>query len=113
MDLNPAELQRFVDQIQRKRTYNRKYYHERVKPKREKEKQELDHFRQCNVDESIEEITRLRQENEKLMLSIAQLQEELATLKETLDITRKRNYDLMMEKADHLIPKLGTISLRS
>jgi len=132
---DPQTVQRYVEQAQRKRNYNREYYHNKVKPKREQEKRELDQLRERNVqletyiaqiqqnsqivpdvsEERIKnlskELDQVKEEKENLKKTITQLQRENNVLRESIEIARKRNYELMMERSDQLLPDLRGLTL--
>lgn len=122
----PPEAQKALEQVQRKREYNRSYYHSKVKPKKNNNKQELDSLRaRCSQLEQI--VVQLQGDtnnsNESLMIQELKEQIQILTdknlkltqdnkaLQQALDIARQRNYDLMMQKCDTLLPNVQGLSI--
>lgn len=125
-----SDIQKYIEQAQRKKEYNRAYYQAKVKPKRTTEKEELAILRQkCAELESYiaslesnpkdnKIITELKNQTQILNDKISDLtqqnlkyQHDMSALKQALDAARQRNYELMMEKADHLLPSIQNLSL--
>lgn len=131
--IGSADLQRFLQQMERKKEYNRSYYHSKVKPKRETEKQELDILRErcAQLEENIiqlqtgqpqdsmllAELKRKNQdltsENLELSQYVSKLKQDNSALAKLLDAARQRNYELMMQKADELLPNVQNLTLNS
>ena len=124
-----TETEKALDQIHRKREYNKKYYRQRTKPKKEQEKQLIDQYRERieqlekyandvsdyfknnDLSKTREEVTNLRSEIKELSDYNVALARENETLREALDSSRGRIYDLMMQRSKHLIPELSVLSL--
>jgi chromosome segregation ATPase len=131
--LGTADLQKYIKQIERKKEYNRSYYQSKVKPKRETDRQELEIFRercakleayisQLENDQPKESIiiSELKSQNQKLMsenLDLSQqfikLNNDNMNLRQMLDACRKKTYELMMQKADYLLPNIQNLTLNS
>lgn len=125
------EIQKFIQQIEKKKEYNRSYYRTRVKPKRETEKYELELLREkCAKLESdidrlqsgkpegsllMEDLKKQNQnltsENFKLTQQIFKLTRDNTMLTQLLETARQRNYELMMQRADDLLPSLQNLTL--
>jgi len=117
---SPEEVARYISQMQNKRDYNRKYYQERTKIKRETEKQELERLRatcsdlqnqlaantETRVQECQIQVSRLLEENVALQTRLEQVEAENITLSNALQVARQKNYDLIMLKADDILPRL-------
>lgn len=122
--VSQEEIQRYITQVQNKREYNRRYYQERTKTKRETEKQELQRLRevcsqlqsqldiatQNNNSEYEEILSRLLRKNDELQFLLDRANEEKVALSNALEVARQRNYQLMMVKADSILPKVKTVS---
>jgi glucan phosphorylase len=123
--IGPVDLTRHLEQIERKRQYNRDYYQKNVKPKKEREKQELDLLRarvaqlELQLDTSDEvsryqrEIVALSERNNDLTMKLHRLEQELLATKQALEVTRQRNFELLSIKADQILPSLEGLSLPS
>uniref|UniRef100_A0A6C0IZM0 BZIP domain-containing protein n=1 Tax=viral metagenome TaxID=1070528 RepID=A0A6C0IZM0_9ZZZZ len=123
--IGPVDLNRHLEQIERKRQYNRDYYQKNVKPKKEREKQELDLLRarvaqlELQLDTSDEvsrykrEIVALSERNNDLTMKLHRLEQELLATKQALEVTRQRNFELLSIKADQILPSLEGLSLPS
>jgi chromosome segregation ATPase len=130
----PPEAQKALEQIQRKRDYNRSYYHSKVKPKRETERQELDSLRErCSqlektitqlhsqlhnpaesstIRELKGQIQILTNKNFDLSQQISKLLQDNKTLQQALDIARQRNYELMIKRSDDILPNVQGLSFQ-
>ena len=128
-----ADIQKYIQQIERKKQYNRDYYHSKVKPKRENQKQEIDVLRERNiilenyvkqtegqskedpiiVNELKRQIQTLNDKNFDLNQQIDRLQHDNNTLRQALEVARQRNYELMMQKADDILPNIQNLTLNS
>jgi hypothetical protein len=129
--LTPEQIEKYVQQVERKRQYNREYYHTKIKTKRESQQEELLRLRQdCQALQSrlemvqqyvhqevtasfedkviglTEENQLLAADNEKLIRRGNQLERDNKLLQASLDHARKQVYDLMMEKADDILPRV-------
>lgn len=129
----PPDAQKALEQIQRKRDYNRSYYRSKVKPKRETERKELDFLRErCSqlekmisqlnsqshnpaesstIRELKEQIRILTDKNYTLSQQISKLLQDNKTLQQALDIARQRNYELMLQRSDELLPNVQGLSI--
>lgn len=120
--LGPVDLNRYVEQIERKRQYNREYYHKNVKPKKEHQKAELDLLRErvaeleTQLDTSDEvarchrEIASLTERNNELIQKLHRYEQEFLSTKQALEMSRQRIFDLMSIKADQILPNLDGLS---
>lgn len=133
VQVNGADLQKFIQQIERKKEYNKSYYQNKTKIKRETEKQERELLKEkCTHLEAnivqlqneepktssiIENLKKINQtlisENSELKQQLSRLNHDNVTLKQLLDASRQRNYELMMEKADYLLPNIQSLTLDS
>ena len=129
--MTPEQIEKCIQQAERKRQYNRDYYHTRIKTKRESEQEELIRLRQeCQalqihlerVQQFVQEQTRasfeseivslteanelLAADNDKLNRKVVQLDRDNKLLQAMVDHSRKQVYDLMMEKADDILPRV-------
>lgn len=118
--VSPEEIHRYISQIQKKRERNRQYYHEVTKVKKETQKQELERLREtcrqlqaqltsttdCRFADYEDRIDRLMQENGELKVRLEKLQAENTTLSTNLQIARQKNYELLMAKAEDILPKV-------
>ncbi len=105
--LTPDVL-KYIQQAERKREYNKQNYQNRVKPKREMEKAELSLLRdRCMLLESQtktqEEYVFLAERYNDLLKQFDRLKEENAAVKQALEVSRQRNFELMMLKKDEII----------
>lgn len=82
--MDQLEVRKYIDQAQRKKEYNRKYYQTHVKPKNQSQKTELEE---------------LRQENRYL--------------KEMVDYQRKKIQQLMSLKEEILLPPIDPLAVVS
>lgn len=130
---NDPNVQKYIQQAERKKAYNRAYYQSTIKPKRETNKQEVEHLKEkCEQLEAhiyklqneetkystlMEDLRRSNQnlinENSDLKQQIIKLHHDQGTLRQSLEIARQRNYELMMEKADQLLPNVSNLTLNS
>lgn len=131
--VNGSDVQKYLQQMERKKEYNRSYYQNKIKPKRETDKQELErvkekcvqleeHIVQLQNEEPrtstiIENLRKTNQnltnENLELKQQVMKLKNDCVTIGQLLDAARQRNYELMMEKADHLLPNIQNLTLDS
>lgn len=121
--VGPVDLNKYVAQIERKRQYNREYYHKNVKPKKEQERQEIEllRLRIAQLEQQLEssdevsryqiEITKLSARNNDLIEKLHHLEQELLATKQALEVSRQRNFELMAIKADQILPNLEGVSL--
>ena len=115
------EVQKYINQIERKREYNRSYYHNKVKVKRETEKGELETLRErCfQLEKYIQQpksdslFNELKEQNKLLSDQVSNLNRQIvelnndnAYLRQMLDTSRKRHHELMMLKMDEILPKI-------
>lgn len=130
-NLTQEEIDRCIQQAQRKKEYNRQYYHNRVKVKRESEQQELIQLRQdyqnlqnhlkavqqviydqvqadfeADLESLSDENATLLAENERLTKIVANLQRDNKLMQSQVEHARKQLYDMMMEKADDILPRV-------
>lgn len=113
------DIDRYIGQIERKRQYNRDYYHRNVKPKKEQQKQELEQLRErvAQLDISNElancqrEISRLTAQNQELTTRLRRQEQELLATRQALEVSRQRNFQLMSIKADQILPDLEGLTL--
>lgn len=125
------DIQKYIQQVERKKEYNRSYYHTKIKPKRETEKNEIDTLKQkCaqleayiaqlqsgeHEDPAI--VVELKSKNQKLICENFELSQQIikltsdnAYLTNSLELTRKQRYNIMMEKSKDLLPRLQNLSL--
>lgn len=116
--LDDSSIMKYIQQVERKREYNRQYYRSKVKPQKEIQKQELEQLREQNTElqsklitsEEIEsmrlQISTLSRENQELSAKLHRTEQELAVVKKALEVARHRNYELLMQKADEFLPPL-------
>jgi hypothetical protein len=111
-------IQKYLQQAERKKEYNRSYYQNRVKPKKETAKQELELLRErCSSLEL--EILRLKNdqidednaihlinENSYLTDQVTRLTQDNENLRKLLEVARQRNYELMMKKPSIVLPQI-------
>ena len=129
--VNEVAIQKFIQQSERKREYNKTYYQNRVKPKKEIQKHDLEYFRdRCaqlelelyqyqnnQVQESpmIEHLERqnvkIINENNELNQQISNLINDNTNLRKLLDASRQRVYELMMKKSADILPPVHNVSL--
>ena len=129
--VNEIAIQKFIQQSERKREYNKTYYQNRVKPKKEIQKHDLEYFRdRCSqlelelhqyqnnqIQESpmIEHLerqnTRIINENNELTQQISNVVNDNSNLRKLLDASRQRIYELMMKKSADILPPLQGMSL--
>lgn len=129
--VNDVAIQKFIQQAERKREYNKTYYQNRVKPKKEIQKHDLEYFRdRCaqlelelyqyqnsQVQESpmIEHLERqnakITNENNELNQQISNLINDNSNLRKLLDAARQRVYELMMKKSSDILPPLQNMTL--
>ena len=119
------EVQKYIEQAEHKRQYNKDYYRSRVKPKKEEQKRELELLRErcaqlesrihapAELIEARQEIVTLTERNSELLEKLHQYEKELLAVKQALEVTRQRNYELMSLKSDQLLPSLGGWTLSS
>ena len=112
------EIRKYIDQVERKKQYNRDYYHSKVKPKRSAQKQELELYRQqCTEFKSQLElsesssISQLNEEIRNLSELVQKYKSENNALIEALNVARQRNYEILIQKADDFLPNVKGISL--
>jgi hypothetical protein len=115
-NIDGLNIQKYIQQAERKKEYNRTYYQNRVKPKRENTRQELDAFRlRCEqleislvhlqnnqIDE--ENLQRIIEENQQLHEQIIKLTQENESFKQLLELSRNKNYSLLKRSIDILPP---------
>lgn len=117
--VGPVDLNRYVEQIERKREYNRKYYQNNIKPKKQHQKQELELLRekiaQLDVSDEVaryrREIALLTERNNELLNKLHQHEQESLAIKQALEMSRQRNFELMSIKVDHILPNLEGLTL--
>jgi len=121
MSSNGEEVENALRQLERKRTYNRNYYHKRVKPKRNQEKNELDILRKrCSELENFIKSTNIadREYYEKIIdsqqleidsmkITIEKLVNDNTILYNSLEDAQSKLHNLMMEKTNELLPQLN------
>lgn len=130
----PLDIQKCIQQVERKREYNKAYYHSKVKVKRENEKKEYDVLKEKynKLENYIMQIeTGMNKNSEKLLLlsehekqikdltnanldltqKLLQSQREIDVLQQSLEIARKRNYELIIKKSNELLPNIQNLSL--
>lgn len=119
---NNVEIQKYIQQAERKREYNKSYYQTKTKLKRETTKQELDFLRErCekleaelfklqnnNYDDNFRNLTN---ENSCLSEQVITLTQDNVNIRTLLEATRQRNLDLMMKKAADILPPVQNLSL--
>ena len=124
-----SDIQKYIQQIEKKKEYNRSYYQNKIKPKRVNEKQELGDLRE-RYEQLVSEMYRLQNnqdspllenfkrqnqnlidENLELKQRIIKLTQDNENINQLLDIARQRNYELMMKKSVDLLPPLKNIAL--
>lgn len=109
--LDDSSIMKYIQQVERKREYNRQYYRSKIKPQKEIQKQELEQLREQNTElqgrlVSNEELDALKQENRDLLNKLQRAEQELIAVKKALEVARQRNYELLMQKADEILPSL-------
>ena len=105
------ELIKYAQQAERKREYNRWHYENKVKPKRQMEKSELELLRErCALLETQtrtqEEYLQLAERYNDLLKLFDKSKEENASIKQVLEVSRQRNYELMIFKKDEILNTL-------
>lgn len=101
------EILKCVQQIEKKKEYNRLYYQNKVKPKKEMEKSELELLRErCTILEkqvrTHEEYVQLAERYNDLLDQFERMKEDNAALKKALEVSRQRNYELIMLKKEEV-----------
>ena len=129
--VNDVAIQKFIQQSERKREYNKAYYQNRVKPKKEIQKHDLEYFRdrcaqlelelyqyqnnQIQQSPMIEHLerqnARITNENNELTQQISNVAQDNSNLRKLLDASRQRVYELMMKKSADILPPLQGMSL--
>lgn len=113
--IDSSEINKCISQIQRKREYNRRYYQSKVKPQKEQEKKELQLLRercvQLEQNKQGEHVSYLMCQIQDLTDRLRQFEQENASLKEALEVSRQRNYELLMNNAQQYLPKLEGMTL--
>jgi hypothetical protein len=124
--VNDVDIQKFIQQAERKREYNKTYYQNRVKPKKEIQKHDLEYFRdrctqlelelyqyqnnQIKESPMIEHLERqnikMINENNELNQQISDLIKDNTNLRKLLEASRQRVYELMMKKSADILPSL-------
>ncbi|MEM3858046.1 MAG: hypothetical protein QW478_01425 [Candidatus Micrarchaeaceae archaeon] len=112
-------LQKLAKQLEKKREYNKKYYHNNVKPKREQEKKELEELRKIKnngppPDKSVDKVKEKlysiygNLSDDELIEKIEydrELIKENEALKIALNNARTNNYKLMVQISELMIQK--------
>jgi hypothetical protein len=114
-----TEITKCFQQVQRKREYNRKYYQTKVKPQKEKEKNELQQLRercaqleQNNMEKQYEQkMAKMVYQTQNLLDQNHQLEQENRALREALEISRQRNYELLLNNAEQYLPNISDSTL--
>lgn len=129
--VNEVAIQKFLQQSERKREYNKAYYQNKVKPKKEIQKHDLEYFRdrcaqlelelyqyqnsQMQESPMIQHLerqnARLVNENNELTQQISNVAQDNSNLRKLLDAARQRIYELMMKKSADILPPLQGLSL--
>lgn len=114
-------IQKYIEQAERKREYNRLYYQGKVKPKKEQEKRELEVLREktggiesTKSQEQIQLENKYRDALQKILeleQKFNQLANENRILRTALEASRQRIYELTMQKTDQILPPLEGLSL--
>ena len=107
-------IQKYIEQVERKRQYNRSYYHAKVKPKREVEREELEVYRKkCQEYENNEASThsQLQKEIQNLSEQIQKYKQENKALRDALEMARQRNYELTIQRVDEFLPNVKGLTL--
>ena len=102
------EMVKAIQQLERKKDYNKQYYQHKTKPKIEADKSELTLLRErCALLEqqtrTQDEYLQLAERYNDLLRQYDRLKEENAAVKQALDVARQRNYELMMLKKDEIL----------
>jgi len=113
--MNSDEMNKCLLQVQRKRDYNRRYYESKIKPQKLSQKRELEMLRercaQLEQNQNQDVFAKITHQSEALLEKINQLEQETQMLREMLELSRQRNYELLMNNADQYLPKLQNSSL--
>lgn len=114
-ELDSSEINKCISQIKRKREYNRRYYQNKVKPQKEQEKKELQLLRkrcaQLEQNHQGEQVNYLMHQVQDLTDRLRQLEQENASLKEALEVSRQRNYELLINNAQQYLPNIEGMTL--
>lgn len=120
---NDIIIQKYVDQAERKKEYNKAYYQNKVKPKKEIQKHDLEYFKdRCsqlelelfhyrNNSNQQSQNSKLINDNNELNQQLAIMIKDNSNLRKLLDATRQRVYELMMMKSDEILPPIQNITL--
>lgn len=122
-NIDSVDIQKYIKQAERKKEYNKSYYQNKIKPKRETTKQELEilrerceklqislyHSQNSQIDE--ENFKNIMNENLYLNQQIIQLSQDNENLRKLLEVARQRNYELMMKKSLDILPPLHGVSI--
>lgn len=120
-------IQKYIEQAERKREYNRKYYQNHTKLKRVQEKQSIQSLeKRCQELETLlskksqtsdeivmkRQLTSLAHENTYLKQQMVRMTNEINELRECLQANRLTNYELMLQKSDIFLPDIQNITLK-
>jgi hypothetical protein len=99
------EILKCIQKEERKRQYNKQYYQNKIKPKKEMDKSELELLRErCSLlekqSQTHEDYLKLAERYNDLLDQFERMKEDNAALKMALEVSRQRNYELIMSKRD-------------
>lgn len=108
------DAQRAIEQVQRKREYNRAYYHSKIKPRKVEQKLGLEKLKEENTELNLQ----LELKNKDFDKQIIALQEKIRLLQDEnnnliseLEIYKEKNSELMMKMTMNLLPNLDGLRL--
>lgn len=108
MSLLDVTVDPYIDSIEKKRQYNKEYYRNTVKPKRQLQRA-LQAVETTTLPED-RSFTELIELNKTLTAKVARIERELLAVKQALDTTRRQNHELILLNAKRILPDVGNLS---